>query len=115
MPGGVPNLPPKSSRNKPRAPSLGQVAAATGALRRDVGLHDVQVMLAEARDSAFSGAGWLFELKFDGYRVLAKKRGDQVTLRYRSGRDATPLFPEIVAAIRALPVEEALIDGEACV
>src|SRR6266702_4153186 len=55
-----------------------------------------------ARHASHAGPGWLFELKYDGFRLLAAKDGDSVTLRYRSGRNAT-VFPEVAAALAALP------------
>jgi bifunctional non-homologous end joining protein LigD len=64
------------------------------------------------RCEPFSGPGWLFELKYDGFRLLAAKDGREVTLRYRSGRDATAVFPELVAAVATLPARRLLLDGE---
>jgi bifunctional non-homologous end joining protein LigD len=54
----------------------------------------------------------VFELKYDGFRMLAAKDGDDVTLRYRSGRDVTGQYTEIVAAVARLPCRRALLDGE---
>jgi bifunctional non-homologous end joining protein LigD len=68
-------------------------------------------MLAEARDAPFDGEGWLFELKYDGYRLLARRRGGRAELSYRSGADATRLFPEVAKAIEMLPAD-ARLDGE---
>lgn len=65
-----------------------------------------------SRSEPFSGPGWLFELKYDGWRVLAAKDEAEVTLRLRSGRDATATFPEVADAIAALPAQRALLDGE---
>ncbi|HSN15836.1 MAG TPA: DNA polymerase ligase N-terminal domain-containing protein, partial [Anaeromyxobacteraceae bacterium] len=62
-------------------------------------------MLAEPAEAPFSADGWLFELKYDGYRLLAWKEGARVTLRYRKGGDATALYPEVARAVAALPVE----------
>ncbi|MEZ5828329.1 MAG: DNA ligase D [Hyphomicrobiales bacterium] len=59
------------------------------------------------------GDGWLHELKYDGYRIEARKAGDEVTLFSRSGLDWTVRFPAIAKAILTLPCETALIDGEA--
>ena len=88
--------------------------------RRSLRAEEVQVMLAEPRREAFSRPGWLFELKYDGYRLLAAKRAasggsGRVLLRTRSGLDATRTFPEIARALAALPYEELLLDGEAAV
>jgi bifunctional non-homologous end joining protein LigD len=65
-----------------------------------------------SRAAPFSAAAWLYELKYDGFRLLASKDGTRVALRYRSGRVATGLFPEIAEAVAALPAEHVLLDGE---
>ena len=58
------------------------------------------------------GPDWLFEIKYDGVRVLAERRGDAVTLVGRSGQIVTARYPEVVAALRALAFDRFLIDGE---
>jgi bifunctional non-homologous end joining protein LigD len=70
------------------------------------------VMLAEPRDDAFTKEGWVFELKMDGYRLLASKRNGEPLLMTRKGNDYTAVFPEIARAIKALPFERFVIDGE---
>src|SRR6476661_8149519 len=60
-----------------------------------------------------SGPGWLHEIKFDGYRVIARKDGDRVRLWARTTSDYTAAFTRIRDAVAALPVENAVIDGEA--
>ena len=72
----------------------------------------VEFMLAEPRDEPFTRAGWVFEPKLDGYRVLATHDGNAPALRSRNGNDLTPAFPDVVRAIRALPVPRAVLDGE---
>ena len=59
-----------------------------------------------------TGASWLHEAKYDGYRIIARKAGDDVTLFSRSGLDWTVRFPAIAQALRTFPAEIALIDGE---
>ena len=59
------------------------------------------------------GAGWLHEMKHDGYRLLARKQGDRVTLWSRYGTDFTDKLPEILEVVRSLPIDDALLDGEA--
>jgi bifunctional non-homologous end joining protein LigD len=54
-------------------------------------------------------------VKHDGYRILARKQGERVTLWTRRGTDYTHKFPRIAEAICGLRVDEALIDGEAVV
>ena len=70
------------------------------------------VMLAAVAERPFTRPGWLFEMKYDGVRVLAERRGDSVELYGRAGQHFTPRYPEIVNALRALPVDRFVIDGE---
>jgi len=73
----------------------------------------VEPQLATLETDVPSGTGWLHELKYDGYRIEARKAGDEVTLFSRSGLDWTVRFPAIAKAITTLPCDSALIDGEA--
>jgi bifunctional non-homologous end joining protein LigD len=97
-----------------RAATALQEARRLGAKERALGKADLRPMLAEVREEPFSGDGWLFELKYDGYRLLARRAGAKVALSYRSGDDATALFPEIVKAVEMLPAD-AVVDGEVVV
>src|SRR5262245_3295218 len=63
----------------------------------------------------FDREGWLFEIKYDGYRLFAAKQGKAVALVTRNGVSLTDQFPELVYAVSHLPVEELLIDGEVVV
>ncbi|HET8540081.1 MAG TPA: DNA ligase D [Anaeromyxobacter sp.] len=76
--------------------------------RRD---GDERPMLAEPWEEPFSDPAWLFELKYDGYRALGRREGARAAIRYRSGDDATALFPEIAKALEMLPAD-AVVDGE---
>ena len=83
-----------------------------GAPKRAVLITDVDLMLAETRERPFSREGWVFELKYDGYRLLAaRERGDGKLLT-RRGNDATVTFPEIARAVQALPYDGLILDGE---
>ena len=62
-----------------------------------------------------AGPGWLHEMKHDGYRLVARKDAGRVVLWSRYGTDFTDKLPRIVEAVRNLPVNNALIDGEAVV
>src|ERR1044072_7489071 len=55
---------------------------------------NVHVMLAEQADEAFTRDGWIFELKLDGYRLLAAKTRGEALLFTRNGNDYTAVFPE---------------------
>jgi bifunctional non-homologous end joining protein LigD len=83
-----------------------------GATRRDVRVRDVKPMLAETRKQAFSKPGWVYEIKYDGYRLLAALNDGEPHLVTRNGRDATHAFPEIVSALGHLPFRNVIVDGE---
>jgi bifunctional non-homologous end joining protein LigD len=59
-----------------------------------------------------SGADWLHEIKYDGWRLLARKQGDDVRLYTRGGVEWSERLPHLVAAIRGLSVSSAWLDGE---
>ena len=69
-------------------------------------------MLASAGGAPFSDPDWLFEIKYDGIRVLAQRRDDTVTLLGRKGDDVTIRYPEIVHALSKTAPGQFLIDGE---
>ncbi len=73
---------------------------------------EVSLQLAERADDAFTEDGWLFELKYDGFRALCGKLDGRPEIRLRSGADATDRFPELAAALAALPGQSFLLDGE---
>lgn len=56
------------------------------------------------------GPGWLYEVKWDGMRLLADVTGSRLTLRSRSGRDVTANFPELAGLSGLAP--DLLLDGE---
>ena len=62
-----------------------------------------------------AGAGWLHEVKHDGFRILARKQGERVHVWSRRGANFTDRFTGIAEAVRGLNADEALIDGEAVV
>ncbi|MEP6508440.1 MAG: DNA ligase D, partial [Gemmatimonadales bacterium] len=87
----------------------------SGAERKRVDPRAVEVMHAETAEKAFTRDGWIFELKLDGYRLIASKSHGEALLLTRNGNDYTGVFPEIARAVKALPVDECIIDGEVVV
>ena len=85
---------------------------ALGAPRREVAARTQPFMLATLGKRPPSGEGWLFEIKFDGIRVMAARRGAEVELYGRSGQLISGRYPDLVRALLALPMEHFLIDGE---
>ena len=70
----------------------------------------LEPMAATLTQERFSGGDWLFERKFDGIRLLAYKRGDEVQLFSRN--QLPQHLPLLEAAIERLPVNEIILDGE---
>src|SRR4051794_23900301 len=60
-----------------------------------------------------AGPAWMHEVKWDGYRVIARKDGDRVRLWARTTSDYSGAFTRIREAVAALPVDSAVLDGEA--
>jgi len=98
-----------------RAEALAARLADIGAPEGDVRAAEVELMLATSREEPFTRSGWLFEIKYDGYRLLAERRQRESFLRSRRGHDLTPTFPEIARAVRGLPYEGLVLDGEVVV
>lgn len=94
-------------------PSLAARAASLGAPAGDVDAPKVEPMLCALVDRPeLEAEGWLYELKLDGVRIVADKRGPDVRLFYRSGRGATASYPEIAHALGKLPLSRVVLDGE---
>ncbi len=72
------------------------------------------LQLATLVDSVPAGEGWLFEMKYDGYRCLAAVNGESVRLYTRNGLDWTEQFRALVGPFQNLKLKSALIDGEIC-
>jgi len=63
----------------------------------------------------FHRAGWIYEEKVDGWRMVATKAGGTVRLVSRNGRDLTGRFPELVKALSGLKPRAFILDGEVAV
>jgi bifunctional non-homologous end joining protein LigD len=72
----------------------------------------VEPMLATLGEHAFSDANWLFEIKWDGVRALARIEDAALTLRSRNGADITKRYPELAFLPQAFAASQAIVDGE---
>jgi bifunctional non-homologous end joining protein LigD len=99
------------------AAGLAERAEEAGATRRRVRAKDIEVMKATPREGAFTDPDWVFELKYDGYRLIGERQddGDSAVLISRNGNDLTETFPEIARAVRGLPYPDVVLDGEVVV
>jgi bifunctional non-homologous end joining protein LigD len=71
----------------------------------------LQPMLATLTDAPFDDKGWIFEDKYDGFRMVATIEGDQVTLYSRNGKIISQNYIEVAKALEAIK-HDAVIDGE---
>jgi bifunctional non-homologous end joining protein LigD len=72
-------------------------------------------MAATLLPRPFHHAGWIYEEKVDGWRVIAYKEAAGVRLVSRNGKDLTRRFPELAAAVRGLNAPTLVLDGELAV
>jgi bifunctional non-homologous end joining protein LigD len=68
-------------------------------------------MLATLADGPFDRAGWIFEIKWDGYRILASVRNGKVVLSSRHGQDYTSRYESVARALKKIG-HDAIFDGE---
>ena len=73
---------------------------------------DTPPMEAKSQPELPSGPGWWFEPKWDGFRCLAFRDGEQVRLTAKSGKPLARYFPEVVEMLAALPAQRFMVDGE---
>jgi ATP-dependent DNA ligase len=73
---------------------------------------DLAPMEAKLVDDVPADAGWRFEPKWDGFRCLAYRAGEEVLLKAKSGKPLNRFFPDVAAMLLALPVERFVVDGE---
>ncbi|MGQ0588552.1 MAG: DNA ligase D, partial [Sphingosinicella sp.] len=107
VPGPRPGSSPKQGRARKRRRGPG--------LRRGTGKELPKFrepQKATLVDHVPSGAGWLHEMKYDGYRCLLALGGGEVKIYTRTGLDWTDKFPEIAEAATELGIGSALLDGE---
>src|SRR5256885_1832340 len=97
---------------KQRAEPIKKELEKLGAPKRALRVEDTALMLAETRADPFTKDGWLFEVKLDGYRMRAACQDGEPILYSRKGLDYTESFPEIARAVKAIPFEGVILDGE---
>ncbi|MES1260701.1 MAG: ATP-dependent DNA ligase [Acidobacteriota bacterium] len=76
---------------------------------------DYPVMEALTAAEIPSGEEWQYEPKWDGFRCLAFRDGDEVELRSKANQPLSRYFPELVSALLALRARHFVLDGEICI
>jgi DNA ligase D-like protein (predicted ligase) len=99
--------------NRRRSPSAAQ---GPGADPRPIAAPPAWIapQLSQLVKQAPEGDAWLHEIKYDGYRMLARLDRGRVNILTRRGNDWTDKYPSVARALAALPVHNAYIDGELC-
>jgi bifunctional non-homologous end joining protein LigD len=78
-------------------------------------LPTVALMQPTLVTQPFHHKGWVYEEKVDGYRMVAHKKDDAVTIIGRQGKDHTARFPDLAKALISLPARSFVLDGEIAV
>jgi bifunctional non-homologous end joining protein LigD len=84
-------------------------------VRAEQSLPRFEPCLPRSASEPPTGPGWIHEIKHDGFRILAQRKGRAVRLITRNGNDLSDRFPLAAAAMEALPVRSCVVDGEAIV
>jgi ATP-dependent DNA ligase len=92
------------------AKRLPRPSAALAALGVPLTLRPMEALLAHALPE--DAAGWQFEPKWDGFRCLAFRAGDEVEIKAKSGKSLSRYFPEVLARLRAARHTHFVLDGE---
>jgi bifunctional non-homologous end joining protein LigD len=88
--------------------------------KREEGAEEAEVgtyatMLATLAEHVPRGTGWIFEVKWDGYRAVARIAGGEATLTSRNGNDLTARFPSVAKEVaKAIKTPHCVLDGEVC-
>ena len=69
-------------------------------------------MEADTADALPEGGGWLYEPKWDGFRSLVFRDGEEVRIQSKAGKPLERYFPDVVEAVLALPARRFVLDGE---
>jgi len=102
----------KSKKPKARAERTKKRARPRAAAKKSKLTPDfIEPMKALLVDAPPAG-DWIYEIKFDGFRAMAFRDRRGVRLLSRNNKDFAKKFPDVVAAVAALPVDDAVIDGE---
>ena len=92
------------------------VREAPSRLAASAPLHELRPMLLDKRKHApFDSPDWSFQVKYDGWRMLAAFGAGEPQLRTRNGMDASGYFPEIRRAFAPYSDGPHVIDAEVCV
>jgi bifunctional non-homologous end joining protein LigD len=99
---------------KRTATPLARIAKLAGARRGDLPAR-IEAQLATPMKAPPTGANWVHEVKYDGYRMLCRIDDGEVRMLSRNAKDWSATFPSLVRVLARLPLETAWLDGEVVV
>ena len=99
---------PENSESTPKLEPKAQARRSSGLLAKNF----IEPMKCLPKKEVPSGPGWIYEIKFDGYRALAILKRGEALLLSRNNKPLTERFPSLVEALAKLPVKSAILDGE---
>lgn len=102
-------MPAAKKRAPPKQP------AARAAAKRDPFPDRMAPQLATLTKAPPKGGAWIYEIKLDGYRILARLRAGEVRIFTRKGNDWTDKLPGLAGELAQLQLEDGWLDGEAVV
>src|SRR5690348_17511782 len=109
---------PRSTKFQPKTDRVAEAAIPADELKQNFPPIDLPIrppfppMEAKSVKDIPEGKHWLYEPKWDGFRCLVFRKGDQVLMQSKAGQSLARYFPELVEAIRALPAKQFVLDGE---
>ncbi|WP_428311993.1 DNA ligase D [Hydrocarboniphaga sp.] len=111
-----PSRPSPASGGRSKASSLpcSRARVTVGAKKLAELLENLSPQLAQLTETVPEAGDYRYEVKFDGYRLLAGVADGAAQLRSRNNINWTDTFPDIKAAVAALAAKQAVIDGELC-
>jgi ATP-dependent DNA ligase len=74
--------------------------------------YPIEPMEADPADELPTGSDWLFEPKWDGFRCVAFRDGDDIRLQSKAGKPLTRYFPDVVALLAGIGARRFVLDGE---
>ena len=100
----LPDAKPGKRSNRPAIASLPKLPSAKPRF--------IEPMKAKLVEKPPATGDWIYELKFDGIRLIATKKGEKVSLLSRNQNDLSGRFPEITEAVKKLAAIDCVLDGE---
>ena len=105
------NRPPSATRCRPKKLCPGTAGMAELSHRMSRLNPTFAPCLPRPAKDPPAGPGWIYEIKHDGFRILARRDRERVRLFTRHGTDFTARYPKIAAAVESLPVRSCALDG----